>query len=464
MKLEYKRFPVCSPAFKMLEEESGGYEAIPSPFGELDLGGDIIMRGAYEAELDYFLKRGWGDRDHSWQFASMNAYPVAAKETPEGLWVKMQFHSTSGAQDERTKIKERAAAGLDVAFSIGFEMLAHEKIFAKDYDSKLPALINPQSLKDSLIRAKEFRYVRALQKLRLHEVSPVTAAMEPKASLVSAKARHQAFVKGLDNLFAQVFAKRVGREFKDMLTDYFNEWSPTWWDLTDGLWVVKQRILKVIRAAAGTSIADSFDAMSEWTSALEVFDQMITDHMAMCVEETQEGEGGGYDYYYYASDAAVEQKDSKIPPPQLAQHSDMIFEALDRFKERATVLTRSASVWSERVKKVAEERIEEKGRNSNANEERITKAEREIDESIAALTALKQNLRVTVSLTDPQPADATVAPAPVVEEPAPDTAPLTTQPDTEPEPINEPEPEAASDEKILALYDEMLFEDFQPSR
>src|SRR5262245_45353476 len=80
---QIKRFSLR--ALKSIDDERGGYEGEPSPFGELDLGGDVIYTGAFKQDLDFFKQTGWGGKNHDWSTDGQIAYPVEAYETKNGL-------------------------------------------------------------------------------------------------------------------------------------------------------------------------------------------------------------------------------------------------------------------------------------------------------------------------------------------------------------------------------------------
>jgi HK97 family phage prohead protease len=85
-------FPVAS--FKALDEKTGEFEALFSVFGNVDLGGDRVVKGAFEKTLAKWRESGdpipvyW---NHQWDdpFANIGGIdPNDAHETDDGLYGK----------------------------------------------------------------------------------------------------------------------------------------------------------------------------------------------------------------------------------------------------------------------------------------------------------------------------------------------------------------------------------------
>lgn len=102
----------------------GEIEARISGYGRIDSYGDVIMPGFYsDAVLADFLKRGWLDVQHNWNYEvgkSPIGFPVSAHVEGMDLVSVARFHSDEHSQAMRLKAKERLDAGLDVAVSVGF--------------------------------------------------------------------------------------------------------------------------------------------------------------------------------------------------------------------------------------------------------------------------------------------------------------------------------------------------------
>ena len=121
MNLSYKSVPFAIKA--MGDEGSGTFELYASVFGNVDSYGEIVMPGAFK-NLDEFVKDGWGAVNHHNYGPDLGISMIdEAEQDSVGLRVKGRFHSTSDAQNVRTKIRERMNAGKSVKCSFGYETL-----------------------------------------------------------------------------------------------------------------------------------------------------------------------------------------------------------------------------------------------------------------------------------------------------------------------------------------------------
>ena len=176
--LERKVFRI--PELKMdTADGPGTFEGLGSTFGNVDEGGDVILKGAFADALPAFLERGFVPVSHDWM-----GLPIATiadvKETDDGLWFSAEFHSTTSAQDARTVMRERMERGKFVGLSIGY---------LPDYDDGV-----------------EYRDdgVRVLKKIKeLAEISFVTVPMNREAG-VSAVKGNLSFADEYDTALAAV--------------------------------------------------------------------------------------------------------------------------------------------------------------------------------------------------------------------------------------------------------------------
>lgn len=161
---ERKTLPIRNFAFKADDGADGGtFEGYGSVFGNVDSGGDVILKGAFADAIPDFLSRGFVPVGHDWM-----GLPIAtideAKEDDDGLFFKAAFHTTQAAQDARTVMRERMERGKFVGLSIGY---------LPDYDDGV-----------------EFRDdgVRVLSKIKeLAEISFVTVPMNREAGVAAVK-------------------------------------------------------------------------------------------------------------------------------------------------------------------------------------------------------------------------------------------------------------------------------------
>ncbi len=184
--MEYKYTPLTQ--LKMKDKGSGEILGHRAVFGNLDEGGDVLIKGAFTDCLDSFLHSGFSAHSHTWTFAEAVGFPVEAYEDSKGLFVRSQFHSTQTAQDVRTIAKERMDAGKQVGFSFGYSVVNSEHVSPGEYDSKLPLYLKSEHLADGLKKARGFSSVRILKKVEIIEDSIVTAPMNRLAAATGIKA------------------------------------------------------------------------------------------------------------------------------------------------------------------------------------------------------------------------------------------------------------------------------------
>ena len=101
-------------------DDSGSFSIYFAVFGNVDRGGDIIKAGTF-TNLDEFVTAGWIGLNHKNTDPAIG-YPTSAVQDGEGLLVSGVFHSTPYAQEIRTIVKERMAAGKKVLGSIGYRI------------------------------------------------------------------------------------------------------------------------------------------------------------------------------------------------------------------------------------------------------------------------------------------------------------------------------------------------------
>lgn len=101
------------------EGEGNGYlVGYASVKNNVDAYGDVIVDGAYK-NLDLLVGMGFSGFNHD----DCVGYIESAVEDSKGLLVKIVFHSTQEAQDVRTIIQERMAAGKTCGMSIMYRTI-----------------------------------------------------------------------------------------------------------------------------------------------------------------------------------------------------------------------------------------------------------------------------------------------------------------------------------------------------
>ena len=143
---------------------SGTLEGYASVFGNVDLGNDVIRKGAFAKTLAEAMPKGAVKLMDSHAFFDGTGAVIGilkeAKEDDTGLWFKAIFSAVQRAQDVRTKVLE----GVLNSLSIGFDILAATE-----------EIVNGIS-------------VRMITEVKLYEISVVTWGMNPEAAISGAKA------------------------------------------------------------------------------------------------------------------------------------------------------------------------------------------------------------------------------------------------------------------------------------
>lgn len=150
------------PEFKSFDDEAGTAQFFASVFGNKDLGGDIVLPGAFADSLKETPTARIGFlADHEWDLDHRLGFVTGAKELPEGLLVDVKFNlDKQRAREIYSDFKMNPEAA---EFSFGYS-------------------VNPggyEMRKDG---------VRLLKSVQLHEVSAVLKGMNPATRLVGVKA------------------------------------------------------------------------------------------------------------------------------------------------------------------------------------------------------------------------------------------------------------------------------------
>jgi HK97 family phage prohead protease len=151
--------------FKAVDTAAGTFEAIVSVFGTKDLGGDIVMPGAFADTLNLWAAKGdpipiiWS---HEWDDPHAHiGYVVEALETEKGLWIKGQLDvERPFAEQVHHLLKNRRVT----QFSFGY--FAEDVKWVEDPDTG--------------------RMSRELHRVTVFEVGPTLLGMNPDTELISA--------------------------------------------------------------------------------------------------------------------------------------------------------------------------------------------------------------------------------------------------------------------------------------
>lgn len=171
-----KRFNCEIKAF-----DEKGFEGYASTFFTLDRHNDIIMPGAYKANLKSFLDNNFiGGSGHDWNNPVGKYYD--ANEDSVGLYVKAKYSDVPDAHNLRTLINDGVIKGL----SVGMEIEASKMVSPKEVKAIWQEAGYEPDRKE-LRRLGNVKSVRLITSADLIEVSPVTVPANPKAQITSFK-------------------------------------------------------------------------------------------------------------------------------------------------------------------------------------------------------------------------------------------------------------------------------------
>lgn len=124
--MKYKAAPLRG--FKALDDGKGEFEAIVAVFGNVDLAGDRIVKGAFADSLKAWEAKGRPIPvvfSHMWQDIDAHIGEVTeAKETDEGLHVKAQLDMNDPAAAKVWRLMKRGTlAEFSFAYDVGEEKL-----------------------------------------------------------------------------------------------------------------------------------------------------------------------------------------------------------------------------------------------------------------------------------------------------------------------------------------------------
>lgn len=155
MNIEYITVPM---EIKALQADQ--FEGYGSTFGNVDLGGDVVMKGAFKESLEqYRANDEWPQMFWMHRPDLIPGRWLDMAEDSKGLKVKGESLPTSIGNDVKVLMKAKAVRRMSIGFSIDSP---------DDYE-----------FKDG---------VRLIHKINLWEVSPVSLAMNPKAKINAVKA------------------------------------------------------------------------------------------------------------------------------------------------------------------------------------------------------------------------------------------------------------------------------------
>lgn len=178
---------VVPAEWKAVDGEENVLEGYASTFDNVDLHGDVVVRGAFRKTLNDLL--GSGGKipllaDHTPSTSNVLGSISRAREDAKGLKIRAEFSSAPSAQDVRTKMLE----GHIDRMSIGYEPMQWA------------------------FEDRDGRRVRVLKEIKLWEVSAVVMPANPQA--VVSRVKSMAGQVVADAVEAGVDAEEIKAEFE----------------------------------------------------------------------------------------------------------------------------------------------------------------------------------------------------------------------------------------------------------
>ncbi len=190
MKTEIKTFQLKKLT---VSEADGTFEGYAATFGNIDLGDDVILSGAFKRTLKN--NKGKIPILDSHNQTKQIGWNLEASEDARGLYVKGHLNlEVQAAKEKYALLKQAASIGARAGLSIGFRIVKADRDPAQNQ-------------------------IRRLKELQLIEYSVVTFPMNPQASVTAVKYLsdiHQEFLlneMGLD----EESAKRITEQTKSLL-------------------------------------------------------------------------------------------------------------------------------------------------------------------------------------------------------------------------------------------------------
>jgi len=157
----------------MTTADSGSFTGYASFFGVVDRQGEIVDPGAFTRTLPAFRKAGLITWSHD--IARPVATVYTAREDEVGLLVTGRFHSTPDAQNARTIVTERLAAGATVGLSIGYQVVRER------FEGRVRHLVDLELLEVGIVMVPSnvFAEVLTAKGGKAGPVIPLTLSADP---------------------------------------------------------------------------------------------------------------------------------------------------------------------------------------------------------------------------------------------------------------------------------------------
>jgi len=157
----------------------GKFSGIASAYGNVDLGGDRIEKGAFNGVIEQANKTGKFPKaliQH--YYCDIGGVFTGMVDSEKGLIVEGKFLNTAKGRDLKVEVKAGAISGMSIGYYVGDYTIENE--------------------------GKNDR-VRIIKSIReLPEISFVTFPMNPKANIISAKTKLPDNIRDFENLLHEI--------------------------------------------------------------------------------------------------------------------------------------------------------------------------------------------------------------------------------------------------------------------
>ncbi|MFZ9311685.1 MAG: HK97 family phage prohead protease [Arenimonas sp.] len=166
------------------DQFAGEFEGYAAGIGNIDSTGDMILPGAFAADLPRFLAEGVVCWQHDW--ATPIGIPLSAEEDSYGLKTRCRVSKTTQGQDAMTLIRD----GVVKKLSIGYRVKSYQWVDRAGLVAYLAGAAFPQAQKNSILGQydqEDFDGIYLLKEIQLFEYSPVSIPANRNAIITDAK-------------------------------------------------------------------------------------------------------------------------------------------------------------------------------------------------------------------------------------------------------------------------------------
>lgn len=163
---------------------AGEFQGYAAGIHSIDRVGDMILPGAFTADLPRFLKEGVVCWQHDWM--TPIGVPLEASEDEYGLMTRSRISCTTQGKDAMTLIRD----GVVKKLSIGYRVQDYEWVDRAGLINYLGSANLTEQRRNAIVQdydEMELDECFLLKKIKLFEYSPVTIPANPHASITGAK-------------------------------------------------------------------------------------------------------------------------------------------------------------------------------------------------------------------------------------------------------------------------------------